>query len=907
MNWQQVLPLLGVAVTNSLLPQRFQCPLCHKDRLRVYPDTILGGEWFHCLACKSSGNMIDLLCKAWNLPAEAAIRKAQVSGGILPVSASSDTVIADYLGTTHRRNTIINDFWERAKKYFIKSESQQLRFLQQHIGVAGQLGQDWSNKGGMFVGAATHHEFNDCVTSKGPSTAPRIRGTMFRAGNEGKWGDVLVLPFYDLPGRICAFMCVGRQGREIDKLIRPVFGTSSQGETGVSMLSSLFSKHTPRLGNDIFVMDDPIMALRLQLRHLKENSLPLPMVGAYTSDNGRMGSKAVWNWLPTSKTICWSASPGVPLLRLAKLAKSQVSAVAAADWNIEGSLRYNRDPVAWLQAAAVKANNWRDVLREKLRPLSLHAVQEILLDIDLCGPELRCFIDDSDAELQTKLQDVVANNSIVTRVRFEQHNVYEHDDSWYIRKSGTSDLLISNAIVRVTQVLTATNEKTYYRGIVRHKGVEYPFTEQSKTLERGFFPWLKDFLLVNNAGVLRHTASWSNKALQLSFSFHEPTIIRGLDSAGWDATQKQFNFPTFAITSTGDVLADPTQLLPGHNVAGQTLSPPARLHYESARILSKSDEETSVFWATLACVVNNIVAPAMFSHPTGILLDGDGAQRIGASAATYLGCPEVDVNVTSSTSVRTRYYSTRTPKFNWPSLNTTPGSTGSHAVTMWLQSPAAQQTILCVNAPAAKILGMRGQWHTICCNRKLGSMQLPLQRAATQALPAYLHDLCKRQMWITQHDNESELFNLLSDMADWFDKCGGDRNTVLNAMKMIETPSNTDVCTHFVGLLLYLRNNGKLAFVNQDFEDVVPLRKRLHIKYLSNPSRLWIPQDTVCDALHTAADIPPDLLLITESLAERGVLLGEEVFDSQKGWVVDEAWYSSSEKKLEKIYAESIS
>ncbi len=58
-----------------MLPAVSQCPLCGADRLYVLQDTLFGGEWHHCRACGSVGDMISLAAAYWKLdPQEAALK-----------------------------------------------------------------------------------------------------------------------------------------------------------------------------------------------------------------------------------------------------------------------------------------------------------------------------------------------------------------------------------------------------------------------------------------------------------------------------------------------------------------------------------------------------------------------------------------------------------------------------------------------------------------------------------------------------------------------------------------------------------------------------------------------------------------------------------------------------------------
>jgi hypothetical protein len=856
--------------------------------------------------------MIELLSKAWNLSIPNAVRKARESGVYIAATQSFDALIDDYMANVYERRKEVDAVWERAKSKFSLAESGELRGLQAKIGVRGPYGPDWSSKGGQFIGAANKAELELFMSSKMPRNYSISRNYLFGNKGGGKWGDLLVVPFYDLPNRICAFMCIGRNvaGPE-DVVMLPAYGMNGRNserqtkpgtsiwEGGVCMLPALYCKRPINMSNNIFVMDDPIMAVRLQLRHLKDSALPLPLVSITPAQSKHVVTKSVWDWLPIEKVVCWSTTPSMKLLELSKRADASVSMANMSTFDLDTNLR-DRTPMSWLNRAATTSAEWPIVLRRILNKQTIQEIQDTLLDIDLGGAELRKFIEDSDPDLGERLKLAVEQKTNIKRVQFKKNTVTERDGSWYLRMdSYKREELICNAIIRIEQVMRTSNNNNYYRGIVIFKGKEYVFTEPTETLENDSLTWLKEFLINKDAGTLLHgSSSMSKSLLQIALRFCDPQIVAGADVIGWDSDQRQFNLPNYGITANGEINTDYGCLFTDDLVPGRDLQEPERLYQRTAAALSEDNEEVRLFWATFACVLHNVIAPAMCSHPRGILLDGVGAHRIGASAAAYLGCVEAYLDKN-----RESYLRKLTPKHHWPTLFLKPGQLDDHASVIWLNSDAARQAIMPVSPFASRVLGMRGQWHIIRCENKLGVMH-GLSTAAAKAMPSYLQDLCKRKFWIPQQC-DTEVVNILHDMSKWLDREGGNGKTVLSAIDMIETPERKAPLDHFVELVLCLRNNGSLSFARDGFETARNKGHRPCIKYFADSSQLWVPQDAVCDLVHEKAHLPLDLIQVTESLTDAGVCKGVARVDDQKGWMIDAEWYAKKEKEMEKVYDKS--
>ena len=117
--WTDVLPLLGVELPNLALPVRISCPLCSGSRMCILADPLQDGQWHYCLDCRTTGDMLDLAAKVWQLPLPETVRKL-LSGNNGPanidVELAAEENYRKYLGN-------IQQLIEEGSEYLARSES----------------------------------------------------------------------------------------------------------------------------------------------------------------------------------------------------------------------------------------------------------------------------------------------------------------------------------------------------------------------------------------------------------------------------------------------------------------------------------------------------------------------------------------------------------------------------------------------------------------------------------------------------------------------------------------------------------------------------------------------------------------------------------------------------------------
>jgi hypothetical protein len=528
--------------------------------------------------------------------------------------------------------------------------------------------------------------------------------------------------------------------------------------------------------------------------------------------------------------------------------------------------------------------------------------EELLLELDLTGGELRDFIATCSPELAQRLQNIHDGRTQVRKVPYGTKIICEDADGWWLEAhtdaySGNRDpkYQICDAVVRIENILRTADERSYYQGVVLFKGHTVPFTEKTETLDKGFWDWLRHLLTGKGLGAPTSVTTWTRRLLDISLRFCQPETIYGADVVGWDGERRQFNFPKFAIRLPGEVLDDPACLHTDPNIPGCNLVRPEVLGQQAITVLSARNEETQIFWAMAACVANNVLGPALNFTPRSILLEGDGARAIGPAAAVHLGCIQAEAASTQS------FRSTieQCGNHHWPVVFEFTKAIPWNMLDAWMRK--RDRVILKASSPAANVLGVRQRWNIISCHRKLGSMQL-ICDVANRILPAYILDLCERRLWVPQK-NPDETDNLLDDMANWLHRHGGDPEAVRRARKILRVPGRPTVEVYFVELLRYLRQEQRLVLVQAEFDQGKSQIPKI-IDGGKEVNQAWIPQRSVIDLVEAAASLPLDLLPVTQALQQRGCLVREGKRNGKMGWLVRADWLDKQLSDLEAQHVE---
>lgn len=857
----------------NALPAITDCPICKgENRLHIYRDKAIGGEWCYCDNCTTSCDIITLAARTWKLGIDGTVRKLIINNVIHEDRSTLDKVDT-YKDYHMARREIIQDFWQQSQENHMKADTAAIRMLQRNfrVYVDGNVSGERLIR---FVGSSCTDEiaknFERGKYEYWMTADHKRSGSYPHDEFPGRnWKDLLVVPFYDLPGRICGFLCIGREGKECDFVYRKVLTGVNIKEAGLGMLHALFQQKHPQLENTKFIVTDPTIALYLQGRQTRESSKMLPL--ACTYEDQKVITQSVWEWLRPQDTVFW----GPCLIKTIKQAmrangKVSVSHNYTTDYILKNVSRYSA--LEWLRRFKQTAVHWSRALQDMLHEETDLRIEEIMTGLGLQGRELHEFIASCDDSLQDRLKYMGKRSGLANKIRFETKWVIERDSGWYLERTNEC---ISDAVFRVQQIISSQSGSTYYQGEIQFRGKSYPFTEKTDIIDKeGALKWMHQYLRDTlKVGATTYYPSWNGKSVQLSLAMHPPTTTQRETRIGWVPDRMVFQLPAFSLSQSGVTAENITNLFPIKELPGVQLPMPGMIPKAYVRNLSDVNPETQIVWAVVGCVLANIIAPAVNRNQLPIILSGRDAQEIGRSAAQRLGCPMTTCMVVQTICEKLMEHR---DIHDWPWIIKNK---------KWHDEFNKQNVVCSLNYVTARILNIRGKTNMVASNQLIGSLQLTAE-ALPYVLVNYLAYLVQRKLFLPESADQF-VNNILLDLAEWFGEIGGNKAAIRNAMRVLRAPSEKSATNSFFDIVFYLYQKGKLNFeqagFTEDFKQVDILATETN-----EGKMIWIAKDRFSVAARKVSGLSPDILLITAALQKTNALHKEFVIHNRKGWLIAE-------------------
>lgn len=911
--WHRVLPSLGSPLPAvKVLPQTVICPLCHSHELVVSRDYVLGGEWTSCGRCQFAGDLIELAARKWEIGIPDALARLSSTGML--TAALSDKLVEGYIRDHVELRRRLRDFWETARHAPIRRPSVATRRLLRAAGIyCSGVSVAWPEERGMYLGAATRQEVEDVFAPLAYAAQPRDNGngkaTTRRGGGAGPqrpfngegWDDVLVMPYYDLPGRICAFHFIGRSANYAagDYIYRRAnLGPTSVAvrEAGVGMLPAIRSKPHRLFGDDVFVISDPLVAVILQARSVWDGSRGLPIVLSHFTPE--IQTLRLPHPLPERPLIFWGTHPA--LMLQAKRSNGRISTFKITQ--IERDRRLNhRRPSEWLALIRKRAVPWYIVLQNELRKLDREGICARLLSLEFTSAELADFYDHCPPELSQRIHEADPNRMLGRCVEIDGKTVLETARGWELEKSGE---LICNLPVRLTEILTTTAGERFYRGTVTLPDSLTIFTLEKAGVERrGLFPCLQDVLAADGAAPFAFHPSWAKRSEFIATQMHPPRLIPQAERIGWSEERLGFVFNQFIIRLGGEVVGDDVPVIQDETTPAQSLEYPGRLPFQLQQSLSADTNEVGLVWAMLACICRNLFSKIIYQDPNGILLDGIGAREAGPLVAAALGCAQLNLRRSGNSLSVPERINQGCLEHDWPRIVHLSQKTKTLEGSSWLDAPGPRNAILSLDSYATSVASCFRGFTRITCGPTLPMGSLLQQLPAL--LPAYVQYACSRNLFLDSTSSQPVL-NILDDMAAWFVQLGfdaaGTEVAGIEAAKRLLSFGGYEPENCLVEVSCQMIADGHLVSMREGFK---PRRQRkpaiIYKQTTGNAAgAVHVPVQAINELLAALAIPILPLAAISDSLRGRGVLLDDVSDTAPGGWSLCAEWWDEQVRRWQR-------
>lgn len=857
------------------------CPLC-SGRLGIYQDTIHQGQWLYCEDCQEGGDPIMFAAKFWEVPVAAAARRLLEEATPEDLERYETMVIQGYAK--------LEAFWAGARQYLLASPD--LRSLRLNLGISPTLqAESWSSRGGKYLGGCTRREVEALVGYEGRRSIFWGHGQTYGPNwvrDDRFISDMMVVPFYDLPGRISSLLFVTKTGRSgEDYTYYPVLPLQERARRrvvpGVFGLDLLFRPLD--FGGDLaLILLDPLLAVRLLVRHWADESTLLPVAAVWTESPPCPVLAATGR-----KAVVWGHQASLALFRHASALDARIALCSARLEDVHRQVQRRR-PREWVERQVASARPWREVLEEHLASLAAADAEALLLQLELPKQRLKEFLEGCRPSVRTSLSDLYEARCTIRQVTINGREITEARGCWWSHNRLTP---LSDALVRIEKVVhLANSDKTYCQGAVSYQGREVAFTAEKDVLEKHGWTWLSDFLIHEGLGVLGGSR-WTGAptVFAIATAFHRPEVTRGAERAGWDENVPGFTFPNFIVKVGGEVEAN---WAPWPKPSASHAPQPA-LHLEQPHGLSDSDlrllaqsPAARLAWALTLTTLHNLLADVWGYAPRGLALCGP-AQVAAVRLAEGLGCPRYVIARNTH-----NYWLRRGLAVDWNHglpLILDGLASSSEAWMHWLAESQHNHAVL-LPAATARLCTIYGGWLRLEAERPLEAPR-ELVETLGRLLPNYLQDLASRRLQ-TQSSSLEPLDRVTRDAADWIARLGGDSKTVWAGDRMLARDTLRDVGEAFADLLCRLLGEARLRFDRAGF--VIRGRRAADLPpalvyFEEHGGTVWVPQAGVQGVLRSRRLPPLDITRVSQGLDAAGALVGEKDYSGQPGWLILESWW----------------
>ena len=888
--WSKLATELDIHVRTMGLPAATQCPLCKTGVVRVYRDALVGGEWFHCQTCRRQGDMIELAAAVWNLGFPDTVSRLGRLGFELP---DSEREIRLYVQQRVEYRQRLQKLWDSAAGW-IDENGAAIR-LAHHAGLyyeaPASRRQEGPEKILRFCDAPTVERcFAPGSMSHASGRRPRRCNPSGRAlFTGGGWKQVFMVPYYDLPWRICAFAFIGRRGDPDQDFVfkRANVGPASRDgvEAGLAMHPQVLEA-SERWDSKIIAMSDLVPAWRLQLRHLEQSPIPLPLVVWHDSQlhpnwhagNYRVRTRHAWKMLASREIVFWMPGANQSTFEQAIRVNGKISTVGPRTPHDAESLReycWKQTPDDLTRHILDHTKPWAKVLSDYLDTLGGLEIEDVLAKFEISGLDVDEILRKLNHGTRLRVVRIRAAAKHVASVTYEGKTIIERDDKWYcVYRNGTQSQILG-AVLRVDAMVYCRQRKEIHlAGRVIYEGQEVEFCALQKEIEKDPGGWIDRLLMSKITAAAFCVSSWSRHLLAISQAFQYPETVVGVDRVGYDKEQERFVLPQFTIEMGGEVKKLKYPVFPEPVPAAKLQLPEVLSPEEIDRVKNRCNEVmTEVFWATAACVLANILARVYHLKPYGIALQGYVASEFGREVARALGC----IESCPHTAAEVKWALLAEQRHDWPMITEVSPVLQRKYRRQFFEPQDEGQVRNCIAAVdwvSAKLLGMQDNWHTISTTSS-GSWEDDTLAVAKLLIPAYLKNLRKRQLDLGNHPNStgSLVGDVLQDLARYAKDHYGDPDAVLSGRRAIEVNDATNRAEALADLLDYFIRNRKLDIREQ----LTTRRKPALIEHNSDGREgLLLPCGTLDKLVKESPVPPPSMDQVYRVLDQADVLLDED-------------------------------
>lgn len=740
----------------------------------------------------------------------------------------------------------INDFWETAKFSYCTTENEEIQRFRWIIQAEKPAPLEWQTGPSAAVGWADIPAVNTMIQSLVPIPTYFRRWAPRPIFNNKRKGKVLLIAHENPPKVICGFLAIKGAGRAaVDREYVSVMPSHTIGG-GLVYAEGLFAPAYNRLSNRKFVATDIATATRLHTSHKYQSRQQLPLI---TCDSSQLpGVAAALQDAGCADVVAFGED-----------ALANIAVAKPIDGFVSDALtRRLRDAHAdvdrYLTHISASAVPWRAALRKVLASKTAIEIEHIADKLQLTMAELRELLPANTTIPKLQKCTISTAEDIVVRASA---------DGWW--KADRQK--ISNAIVKITEVLAAKSQ-SWYVGEILHKSTNYPFRIDADTLDTQGFTWVRKYVREQSGEIIQFNSKWTKRVVELATAFHPPTPQPCCNIVGWNKQTRRIHLGDFSL-GVGPVIQDELFVA---EWATTRIPRPYGYTREFVSQLSTTSPATSLFWATATVAAYTLLADVTVLPDIRVVLAGEHAGAFCSQLLSCMGSPAISLNTIETSGIDAiRKYDRRLLLAK--KVETT---AARHDLSRCAYAGDFLTGLgTAVNLPAVVIHSMR----------PTGSWEL-WRLAAAMFLPNYLQYVVERKFTVL-HQQYPSIETIRKDIAKWFRSIGGSDKAIKNSKYVTITQE------HWDALSLFHEITSQLIYQKQ-LPQCIAAAKRL--QQAAKPC-VWISPDLAADVLQTRGSVSLDTTTITAQLHTSGAIEKQAAVDGYTGFFVSADWWQAIRQK----------
>ena len=587
-----VLQVLGREV-KSLLPISCQCPFC-PGTLTVYSDPIVS-SWYHCPACNFAGDSIDLYKQARNISDSHTAVQSMVKEGIKFNITPSTEIINNYdlgIPTVIKRG---RTFWEAAKAEMSGTAiaPHSIDLLHKYCIYSGWSQISWPDKLGRWIGSTTFKMLNDY--------------DIVDHHTKKRWNNALVMPLYDVPGRIRGFTFLSNRTLDMLELNIREGGDFGYSDGGLMFLDAITGSDT------VFALGNSLSALQLHIKNFTSSNKPIPVI-AFNEN-----TKFAWDCLVGRRVILWDYDINPALIRHAtRLFRADISPRPQFAKPFEYQSIYEafrrRRPVSEITETMLKhAKPWNIVLKDHLLSLPTATAALFLEQVELEPQDKDKLIDCCTAAEKAKIK-LCFDGAVIEQERiYGRSVVVEKPDGYYLRTFcrkphgglQKDDKRISNVKIDVEQAIRYPHRsETIYSGKILVNGRALPFDDLTESDTDNIFQWISRRILDSGIGYPQVVKEWEKRLFSLAVTMQVPVVRKGIDFVGRE--NNGICLPTVMIKE-GEIIPHDRKTISTKALPLSKVPAPSESDEVVFDNLLTDTAANKNFWAILSIVISDLL------------------------------------------------------------------------------------------------------------------------------------------------------------------------------------------------------------------------------------------------------------------------------------------------------------